>query len=79
MDNEIKEIFKAATYIILAFIGFVFLMVFIGNLWEANTMEKIGYQTKLVNLTCFAKQNDRWVLCDAVAKNQVQLITEEKK
>jgi hypothetical protein len=40
---------------------------------DVETMQQAGYSAKRVNLTCVAEYKGRWVDCNAVLKNQVQV------
>lgn len=74
-----KEDWMFICKIAVGFLGLLFLVVSFDVNYKLNTMQKLGYEVKQVNMDCFAKQNNRWVLCDSAAKNQVQVITEEEK
>jgi hypothetical protein len=65
----------AVTFAAVAFIfSIVFPICFVFSEIEKNSMESLGYEAKVINVECFAKFNGRWISCDAVTKNQIEII-----
>ena len=58
----------------VSFIGIVIFLFLGANALDANSMTKLGYETRLVNGVCYAKYKDRWLECNSVAKNQIEVI-----
>ena len=40
---------------------------------DVSTMQQAGYSARRVNLSCIAEYQGRWLDCDTVLKNQVQV------
>lgn len=64
-------------YVIIGLIMLVFALsigLAVGNEYlNANSMRKLGYEVKVVNLDCYAKYKERWLTCKTVATNQLEL------
>lgn len=70
---EIYGVLYVIVGLIISFILLVFGLAVWGEYLQANAMRELGYETKVVNLDCYAKYQDRWLACKAVANNQVQI------
>lgn len=46
---------------------------------QHNTMQKLGYEAKYVNFSCYAKQQDKWLDCSEVTKNTQNVNIKEVK
>lgn len=81
--NEHLEYFMEC-YVILALIvaaGFCLGLVGVAIQYtDASAMRQLGYEAKVVNLRCYAKTkySQRWLTCDTVSKNQLELTHEEQ-
>lgn len=45
--------------------------------YNSYVLIKAGYPTKVIGVTCFAYYGNRWVSCDSVLGNQIELVKQE--
>ena len=68
---SISGLYIAAIMIVTAFI---FAAVTTAAFINADTLRSAGYDAKVINLACMAKFHGRYVGCDAIFKNQVEVV-----
>ena len=82
MKSDLFEYFRCL-FIAVLFMASMFFMVtliiWINNCVNENTMNKLGYESKMVNMDCFAKHDGRWILCESVIKNNFDVNHKEMK
>ena len=40
---------------------------------EANTLQELNYEAKVVNGTCYVRYGDRWINCKVVTENMFEV------
>lgn len=47
--------------------------------WRYKNLQALGYEVKYINLNCYAKYHKRWIVCEVVERNQMQLIVNDEE
>lgn len=45
--------------------------------YNSDVLTKAGYQSKVIGITCLVYHGNRWVSCDSVLNNQIELVKQE--
>ncbi len=71
--RHILEVVIAVVAIVFISVGF---LVGVSHI-QANELAELGYETKAINGTCYAKYEGQWLNCDSVIRPK-QLIVRDK-
>lgn len=77
MDQNLKGLLLFIITIIVGSFSLTIGIVLLSNLVLKNSINTLGYETRLINLTCYAKYDNRWVLCDVVQRNQFDIVSKK--